>query len=246
VLVAHLGGTLEETRVEVEDVTGVSLTSGRTTEKEGHLTVGNGLLGKIVEDDDGVLAVVTEPLTDGGTGERSNVLQGSGLRGSGGDNDGVLHGVVLLEGLDQLGNGGSLLSNGNVDTVELLGLVVSVVPSLLVKHGIESNGGLSGLTVTDDQLTLTTSNGHHGVDGLETSLDGLVDGTTGQNTGSLELSTALLGGLDGSLAIDGVTESVNDTAQHLNSDRNIDLLRLSVSQITDQPTVKLLQSLRYA
>jgi hypothetical protein len=30
-LVVHLGRTLEETRVEVEDVTGVSLTAGRTT-----------------------------------------------------------------------------------------------------------------------------------------------------------------------------------------------------------------------
>jgi hypothetical protein len=61
VLVAHLGGTLEQTRVEVEDVTGVSLTSGRTTQKERHLTVGDGLLGQIVVDDQGVLAVVTEP-----------------------------------------------------------------------------------------------------------------------------------------------------------------------------------------
>jgi hypothetical protein len=50
-LVAHLGGTLEETRVEVEDITRVSLTTGRTTEKEGHLTVSNGLLGQIIVDD---------------------------------------------------------------------------------------------------------------------------------------------------------------------------------------------------
>ena len=49
-LVVHLGGTLEETRVEVENVTGVGLTTGGTTEKERHLTVGNSLLGKIVED----------------------------------------------------------------------------------------------------------------------------------------------------------------------------------------------------
>lgn len=59
-LVVHLGGTLEKTRVEVEDITGVSLTSGRATEEEGHLTVGNGLLGQIVVDDNGVLAVITE------------------------------------------------------------------------------------------------------------------------------------------------------------------------------------------
>ena len=50
-LVVHLRGTLEETRVEVEDVTGVGLTTGGTTEKERHLTVGDGLLGEIVVDD---------------------------------------------------------------------------------------------------------------------------------------------------------------------------------------------------
>jgi hypothetical protein len=48
--------------VEVEDITGVSLTSGRTTEEKRHLTVGNGLLGQIVEDDEGVLAGITEEL----------------------------------------------------------------------------------------------------------------------------------------------------------------------------------------
>jgi hypothetical protein len=51
-LVAHLGGTLEQTRVQVEDITGVGLTTRRTTEKEGHLTVGDGLLGQIVIDDE--------------------------------------------------------------------------------------------------------------------------------------------------------------------------------------------------
>jgi hypothetical protein len=41
---------------------GVGLTSRRTTEKERHLTVGNGLLREIVVNDDGVLAIVTEVL----------------------------------------------------------------------------------------------------------------------------------------------------------------------------------------
>lgn len=52
-LVAHLGGTLEETRVEVEDITRVGLTTGGTTEEERHLTVSDGLLGQIVVDDEG-------------------------------------------------------------------------------------------------------------------------------------------------------------------------------------------------
>lgn len=219
----HLGGTLEQTRVEVENVTGVGLTSRGTTQKQGHLTVGNGLLGQIVVDDDGVAAVVTEPLTHGTTSEGSDVLQGGGLGGGSSNNNGVLHGVVLLKGLDELSDSGTLLTNGNVDTVELLGLLAGVVPTLLVEHGVESDGSLTGLTVTNDQLTLTTANGHHGVDTLHTSLHGLVDGLTGKNTGGLELSTALLRGVDGTLAVNGVTKSVDDTAEQLGTSGNVNL-----------------------
>jgi hypothetical protein len=101
------------------------------------------------------------------------------------------------------------------------------VEYILVQHGVEGDSGLSGLTVTNDQLTLTTSDGHHGVDGLETSLYGLVDGLTGQDTGGLELGTALLGGLDGTLSIDGVTEGVDNTSEKSLADGNVDLLFVS-------------------
>jgi hypothetical protein len=231
-LVVHLGGTLEETRVEVENVTGVSLTTGGTAEQQRHLTVGNGLLGQIVVDDDGVTAVVTEPLTHGAASEGSEVLQGSGLGGGGSNDDGVLHGILLLKGLDELSDGGTLLTDGNVDTVQLLGLVAGGVPTLLVEHGVESDGSLTGLTVTNDQLTLTTADGHHGVDTLHTSLDGLVDGLTGENTGGLELGTALLLGVKGTLAVNGVTESVDDTTEQLRADGDINLVE-SMSMIVE-------------
>jgi hypothetical protein len=114
----------------------------------------------------------------------------------------------------------------------------------LVQHGVESDGSLSGLTVTNDQLTLTTANGHHGVDGLETSLYGLVDGTTGQDTGGLELSTAPLGGLDGALSIDGVAEGVDNTSEKSLTDGNVDLLLLALV-VPGVPQCHI-QSLRYA
>jgi len=45
------------------------------------------------------------------------------LRGGGSDDDGILHRIILLEGLDELGDGGSLLTNGDVDAVKLLLLI---------------------------------------------------------------------------------------------------------------------------
>jgi hypothetical protein len=221
VLVVHLGSTLEETRVEVEDITGVSLTSGGATKQERHLAVGNGLLGQIVVDDERVTAIVTEPFTNRSSSEGGDVLERSGLGSGGSNDDGVLHGVVLLKGLDKLGDGGSLLADGDIDAVELLGLVVGVVPSLLVQHGIKGDGSLASLTITNDKLTLATANGNHGIDGLETGLDGLIDGFTGKNAGGLELGTALLLGVERTLAIDGVAEGIDDTAEKLGTDGDI-------------------------
>ena len=86
-------------------------------------------------------------LTHGSTSEGGDVLKGSGFGGGGSDDDGVLHGVVLLEGLDELGNGGPLLANGDVDTVEPPGLVPAVVPSLLVNNGVDRDSGPAGLTI---------------------------------------------------------------------------------------------------
>ena len=88
--------------MQVENVTGVSLTTWRMTEKKRHLAVGHSLLGQIVIDDEGVLAVVTEPLAHCASREWSEVLERGGLRSSSGNNDGVFHRVVLLEGLDKL------------------------------------------------------------------------------------------------------------------------------------------------
>ena len=64
--------------------------------------------------------------------------------------DRVLHGAVLLEGLQELGDGRTLLIDSNVDAAQLIFLILTIVPSLLVQNCVDSDGGLSGLTVTDN------------------------------------------------------------------------------------------------
>ena len=146
--------------MEIENITGVSLTTGRSSEEEGHLSVGNSLLGQIVIDYEGVLGVVTEELTNGATGVRSQELERGGIGSGGGNNDGVLHAVTLLEETNDVGDGGTLLANSDVDAVEGLGVVSSLEDRLLVEDGIDSDGGLAGLSISNDKLTLTSANGH--------------------------------------------------------------------------------------
>ena len=56
----HLGGTLEEAGVDVEDVSRVGLADRGAAEEEGHLAVSPDLLGEVVVEDDCVLDVAAE------------------------------------------------------------------------------------------------------------------------------------------------------------------------------------------
>ena len=87
-------------------------------------------------------------------------MQRGGLRGSRCDNDGVFEGVIFLEDLDNVGDGGSLLSNGHIDAVQLLFFFLGIEVLLLVDDGIDGNGSLSGLSVSNDEFSLASTNGH--------------------------------------------------------------------------------------
>merc|ERR1719266_3031424 len=220
--VGHLGSTLKQPGVEVEDVTGVSLTAWGTPEQQRHLPVSDGLLGQVVEDDHSVHAVVTEVLSHSNAGVGGEVLQRSGVGGGGRDDDGVLHGVGVSEPLHNLSDSGPLLADGDVDTVQLLLGVVGLVEALLVDDGVNGDGGLASLPVTDDQLTLATANGHKRVDSLNAGLHGLRHRLPGDDARSLQANPEPLAGAEGTLAINGVSKSVNDPAEALHADGDVD------------------------
>jgi len=228
----HLSRTLEETRVQVEDVTRVRLTTGRSSQQQGHLAVGDGLLGEIVIDDESVLAAVTEELTDSATGVRGQELKRGRLGGSSGNNARVSHGFLLVENTHNVGDGRTLLADSGVDAVKLLVGVSLIEVFLLVDNGVNGDGGLARLSVTNNKLTLASANGHESVDALKTSLHGLVHRLTRDNTRSLELNTLALVATDGTEAIDGVTERIDDTAEHAISNRHVDNRTGSLDDVT--------------
>ena len=68
---------------------------------------------------------------------------------------------MIFKDLHNVGDGGSLLADSDVDAVKLLGVLsVGVVEGgLLVDDGIDGDGSLSSLSVTNDQLSLASTNG---------------------------------------------------------------------------------------
>jgi hypothetical protein len=67
---------------------------------------------------------------------------------------------LIFKYFHNVSNGRSLLSNSYVNAVKSLGIVrVRVIEgSLLVDDSINGNSCLSSLSITDDQLSLTSSN----------------------------------------------------------------------------------------
>ena len=63
---------------------------------------------------------------------------------------------------------------------------------------------------------------YEGIDGLEAGLHGLVHGLAGDNAGSLKLNSLSLVGLNWALAIDGLTEGVDNATKHTVANRDVD------------------------
>ena len=204
-LVVHLGGALQQTAMEVEDVAGIGFAARRPPKQQRNLAVGPGVLGEVVVDDQGLLALLHELLSNGAARVGRQVLEGGGLRRVGRHHHRVLHGAVLLQSADHLGHLGSLLANGHVDAEEVL--------PLLVDDGVHSDGCLAGGAVPQNQLPLATPDGDHGVDGLDARLHGRVDGLAHGDVRGNDLDGAGLVAGDAALAVQGPAKGVDNAAQ---------------------------------
>ncbi len=179
VLVGELGRTLEQAAVQVEHVAGVGLAARRAAQQQRHLAVGLGLLGEVVVHDECVLAVLHPVLAHGAAGIGSEVLERRRIGRRSDDDDGVLHGALLGERRDGLGDGGGLLADGDVDALH--------AQATLVEDRVDGDGGLAGLAVADDQLTLATTDRDQRVDRLDAGLHRLVHRLAAHDAGRLDL-----------------------------------------------------------
>lgn len=160
VLHVHLSCSFQQTRVKIEDISWVGLSAWWSSKKEWHLSVSDGLLWQIVIDDETMFSVISEVFSNSASWIRSQELKWSGLWSSSSNDDGVSQSIVVFQGFDNVSDGWSLLTNGDVNAIELLGVcrIWIVEGRLLVNDGINGNSSLSSLSITNDQFSLTSSN----------------------------------------------------------------------------------------
>ena len=86
--------------------------------------------------------------------------------------------------------------------------------ALLVNDGIQGNRRLACLTVPDDEFALSSSDGHHGVNSLDSCLQRSIHGFPGDNAAGHSLNLTIFVVLHRTLAVDGLPQRVHNTSQH--------------------------------
>merc|ERR1711907_27862 len=153
----HLGRALQQTRMQIEHITWVSLSARGATKQQRHLAVGDSLLREVVVDDQCMHAIVAEVLAHDTTCVWCQILQRSSVGRSCSNDGGKWEAALSLKGGHEGGNGGALLADSDINTIQLVGFGTGIVNRLLIKDGIKGNSSLASLTIADDQLTLTTA-----------------------------------------------------------------------------------------
>jgi hypothetical protein len=165
------------------------------------------VLGQVVVQDQGVLALEHEVLAHRAAGVRRHPLDRGGLGGGGVDDDRVLHRPLLLQLVVHLRDGRALLPDGDVHADQVL------VP--LVEDRVDEDRRLAGGAVADDQLALAAPDRDHRVDRLEARLHRLLHGLALDHAWCLELERPVRARLDRPLAVDGLAEGVDDPPDQL-------------------------------
>ena len=209
--------------MEIKYVAGVRLAAGGALEQQAHRTVGDGVLGQVVVDDEHVFALIHEVLRKRAAAVRREVLQRHRVVCRGRDDAGVRERAFIAQGVDDLGEGGGLLPDGDVDADDVL--------PLLVEDGVDGDGRLARLAVADDQLALAAADGDHTVDGEDARLQRLVDFGAVHDGGRGELDGAVLLRRDGGEAVDGVAERVDDAAEQFFAHAHLHRLARRVDEV---------------
>ena len=186
------------------------------------------VFGQVVVDHQRVFAIVAEIFTHRGTGVWREVQQAGWVAWTGRDDDSLIHHAFLFEAFDEASNLGKFLTDRNIDvddTSLLLGLV---------DHRINRNCRLAGLSVTDDELTLATTDWEHRVDGDDTGHQWFVDRFTPHDTDGFAFDESALLGLDRRTAIEWFAEWVDNAAEQFRTDWHTEDFTLEFDGITSR------------
>jgi len=120
------------------------------------------MFGQVIVNDQRILSLFHKIFTDCTSGIRGDILHRSVVIGAGDNNNRMLHRIRFFEFCDYLSYRRFLLTNCHINTKNIL------IP--LIDNRIDCDGCFSGLTIPDNQFSLTPANGNHRINRFDTGL----------------------------------------------------------------------------
>ena len=145
---------------------------------------------------------------------RCDVLERSNVRCCSGNYDRVVHCAFVLQCLHQLCNSRLFLSYSYIDTDNIF--------AFLVDYCINCDSCLTGLSVTDDQLSLTFADRDHRIDGLDTCLQRFMYRFSLQYPRGRIFDLTVILCSDRAFTVDRLTKCIYNTSDHGFTYRNLD------------------------
>ena len=212
-VVAKMRGSLQQPRVDVKDIAGKGFATGRTAQQQGKLSIGPCVMGEVVVDDEHIPAGFHEMLCDAGRGIGGDVGEPRRVVAFGHDDDGVIHRAFVAQVGDDLGDRGRPLADSTIDAQHIL--------VALIQNGVDRDGGLARLPITEDQLALAAANRNERIDddkaGLQRHGDG---GAIHDRPGGTFNRQTLVGG-DRPFAVERSAQWVDDAPDQSIAHRHV-------------------------
>ena len=164
------------------------------------------MFGQVIVHAKNIFALFHEIFTHGNACIRGQVLQRRTVGSGCGDNDGICHGAVFFQDTDNARHSGRFLTDGNI--------YANYAAVFLIDDRIDRDRCLSGLSVTDNKLSLSSSNRYHGINCLNTGLQRHLYRLAVGDPRRFDLDKAGFCRTYFPLAVNRYTQRIDDTADH--------------------------------
>src|SRR5204863_6667036 len=106
------------------------------------------------------------------------------------------------------------------------------VESSLIDDRVDAKRRLAGGTIPDNQFTLAAADGNHSIHWHDSGLHWLTDGLSPDNTGRDFFDRISDVTFDGSLPVNGLAQSIHDTAEESLANRHLQQLASATNLVT--------------
>ena len=153
--------------MQVKHIPWICLSSWRSSKQKRHLSISGSMLCQIIINNQSIFPLTHNILSKSSSHIWCDILHYSWSINRSINHDSIVHSSSFFQSFYNTNYLRFLLSNSNINTDHIF--------SFLIDDGINRNGSFTSLSISNNQFSLSSSNWHQRINGLNTSLQRLIN-----------------------------------------------------------------------